>query len=279
MKGLLHMTRHILTAALSLLLAVPVAHAKPKKKKTTYAKLKVEDVAPELAGIKFGRDETAAMKWVTRRFQHHYDPTIARSQGVDKQRWIDKVSRDAQAAQKAAIDYKGGKTGFETSIVGKDFGRVKGERMIIAKVGKTRHYLLFYEGLLWRYAVTLASTGTFNARVAELATKIGPPALQRSTPRPFAGWLFKTLRVELRDERIMYNGDALVITHRKLASSIAKAFKKAGGRAAAKTGAEGLGDVLAEPEEGDADTSAADKELEEYERKRGKKKKKKKKKR
>jgi len=271
------MTRTFMHTALAfglgLCLTVPSAQAKSKKK-AKYERIRLQNLDARFQGLKLGGDEKAAMLWVQMRFQHHYDPKIAKATGVDKQRWKDKVVQDAKAAQKAAVDYKGGKHGFEASIIANDFGRVPGERLIVAKVGQVKHYLMFYEGKLWRYAVSVKAKRSFKERVAEYTNKVGKPVVERSTPRSFAGWIFKEVRVELRDQRVMYNGDTLILTHRGIGSKVAKLAKKHA--KTKKSDTAGLDDVLAKPDESDPDTSAADKELKEYNKKYGKKKKKKK---
>lgn len=241
---------------------------KVKKAVKRSQKLRVANLESTMDGLKFGSDEAAALKWARLRLQHHYDPRLAKASGVEKQRWTEQIEKELEAIAAGVIEYKSGKTRVAMSIVGKDFGRVPGERLMTVKVGTKKHYLLFdTQKRLWRYATSVSAAKTFKERVVQYSGRIGAPSVQTTTPRAFAGWLFKTLRVELRDERTMYGGDALVVSHRALASTMGK-LAKAQGSTQKKDATKGLEDVIDKDADKAADTSEADKELKEHERKK-----------
>jgi hypothetical protein len=85
------------------------------------------------------------------------------------------VIEDAAAFKSSWIEFTGQNTGYNVSVVSREFAHQAGEAMAVQHLGKVTDYYFFRNGALWRLVTTDASKQPFVQLLTQLNKVYGDP--------------------------------------------------------------------------------------------------------
>ena len=151
----------------------PAAFAKGKKKapKKPAPKKPEPKLAPpnaeqkkalgELMGaFSFGMDKDQIVAALTKQIDDRYAEQITATSDVMTQDKLRKEkAKEIAAIKKSYVEFKGGKTGWDVSLIDQEFAHNTGESMLVywenAGGKNQRRFFFFYEGKLWKMFVAI----------------------------------------------------------------------------------------------------------------------------
>lgn len=151
----------------------PAAFAKGKKKapKKPAPKKPEPKLAPpnaeqkkalgELMGaFSFGMDKDAIVAALTKQIDDRYAEQITATSDVMTQDKLRKEkAKEIATIKKSYVEFKGGKTGWDVSLIDQEFAHNTGESMLVywenAGGKNQRRFFFFYEGKLWKMFVAI----------------------------------------------------------------------------------------------------------------------------
>jgi hypothetical protein len=159
--------RGLVCAVLALSMSAP-ALAKSKKG-GGHAKLAAPNARAigELAGkFKWGMSHEDVVKIVTEQVHGKYVELVKKEQDVYKQDQLRQAERDeVQKVRDSYVQFDGQKTGWDVSIVDKEFAQRNSESMLVMWEKDQRRFLFFYNGQLYKQYIA------FNAEHPVFAGK------------------------------------------------------------------------------------------------------------
>lgn len=155
----------IVGAALLGLTGVGVADAKGRKKRRKRAavsKVNAKALGQLMGRFKFGMTKGQVLKVLSREINERYAEKIKEATDIYTQDKLRKQKRaEIRRIKKSFIAFKGKKTGWDVSIIDKEFAHNTGESMMVywENVGgkDQRRFFFFHEGRLWKMFIALNS--------------------------------------------------------------------------------------------------------------------------
>jgi hypothetical protein len=201
---------------------------------------------PGLEKCPFGQGVDAVTAWVRGRLEAVYAPRIAGAlDRAEKDRLKAAIEADLTRFRQAEAKFDGTRTGYEVSVIDREFVAGAGESLFVYQEGNARNYLFLTDGKLWKVGVLLAPDVDFETRVRDLGKKLGLRATSFDNALGRAEWLGEALRVSLLFHRQVYQADLLTVSSVPLLASVDTRRKEAREKAAAQEPTEdGLKGVL-----------------------------------
>lgn len=111
----------------------------------------------ELAGkYKWGMSHEEVMGVIDKEITAKFDPRIREAQEAEKQDLVRKEMKDQMAeVRKSYIIFNGQKTGWDVSIVDREYGHKNGESMLVIWEAQQRRFLFFWNDKLYKQFIAL----------------------------------------------------------------------------------------------------------------------------
>ncbi len=112
-----------------------------------------------------------------------------------------RLESDAKAFREGLVAFQGQRTGYNISVIDRDFAHDAGESMAVISVEKSHDYFFFQGGRLWKLVTTDASKQSFSALLVALTAALGAPAAieyadAKKTEPVSARWVSDAFTVE-----------------------------------------------------------------------------------
>jgi hypothetical protein len=200
-----------------------------------------------LSGIEFGTTRVEARDKVAARIQERYRGLIMAEKGaVEKDALRKRVETEVAALNDNLVDFDGRPTGFDATVVGRDFAQKADETMFFLARGKDRAYLFFSQDKLWRVVYVLDGSEDYQGVRDGLEKLYGQPAkAAKGAPANAAvAWKGAGCTFTLRDERKLFNAYALTWEGTAEATTVAQHRKAKGASVETPTGSSGFEDSV-----------------------------------
>ena len=146
---------------------------------TAYAageKLDPGKFAKRLSGVPFQKDLKALLVYMQSALDREYRVPIREAKDPhQRDRLRAEIGLRLQQLKDSYVEFKGQKTGYNVSIVSREFAHNTGESMVVLAVGHDHDYFFFLKGKLWKHLTSLETTKPFSEFLLELTRVYGPP--------------------------------------------------------------------------------------------------------
>jgi hypothetical protein len=180
------MQNRTLLLGLSLLLTLPgLALAKKKAGGATATAAQARSMA-ELGGkFKWGMSHEEVWKTLEDTVHARYKELIEKEKDINKQDDLRKNEiQDVQKAKSSLVTFEGKKSGWDVSIIDKEFSQKNGESMIVMWEKDQRRFLFFWNGKLYKQFIAFDAEHpvfkgkTFDDFVKILQGRYGQPEMK-----------------------------------------------------------------------------------------------------
>lgn len=135
----------------TLLLASFGAEAAKKKKKKTEEIPTSDKIAEQMGDLKWGMDKDDVFKLKKKEIEASYKPQFMKIAGaIEEDRLRTRMLDDLRKLKSSYVEFDGQNTGWEVSMIGREFTHNNAEGLMMAKMEKYDEYLFFIRGKLWK---------------------------------------------------------------------------------------------------------------------------------
>jgi len=132
--------------------AAPAFAAKGKKKTKPDEKIPMSTgIADQMGSLKWGMSPEEVIKLKKKEIEDYFKPLLQKAGGaIEEDNLRTKMLADIRKVSDSYVKFDGQNTGWEVSMLGKEFTHNNGEALIQAKSEKYDEYLFFIENHLWK---------------------------------------------------------------------------------------------------------------------------------
>lgn len=208
------------TLVLSLLLVAPLTSSAQSQ-----SSLHPSQYDKRFGDLPFGQDLDELMKYIEADTTNRYNERIVQTPDQHERDRLKAESRmRVQAVRDSYVEFTGQKTGYNVSVIAKDFAHSTGEAMLVSPVDRSHDHYFFAQGKVWKLLIT-DSRQRFPVLLVNLTQLYGAPESVRyrdpdTKTAPFsARWQDDALVFEV-EERPDYGTVTLRWMQREVADRI-----------------------------------------------------------
>lgn len=208
-------------------------------------KLSPSIIDPCFENVAFGEARTKTIEHSAARVRTEYGALMmAEKSATEKDALKARMETDVVELGRNTTDFTGGASGFDASPVAADFAKHADEGVFEVPKGTDRVYFFYSQDQLWKIAWVLDAKQPFEDVAKHAQEVYGKGAVSKVDPK-LTTWESKAMRVELIDQRPVFNAYVLRWTSKELAPKV-DAYRKQKGAIVASPAAVDLGedDVL-----------------------------------
>lgn len=125
-------------------------------------------------GLTFGSTREKVLEVLEQRIRDRYGALLRRTLDIrERDRLTREMQREIEEVRASRVVFPEGESTWSVSILKDDYE--PGQEMILVREGPARYYLLFHEGLLYKW-IALPEDPSREAAMASLEQAFGPPA-------------------------------------------------------------------------------------------------------
>jgi hypothetical protein len=182
----------------ALALAVPAAHAAPKKKKAAPDKVPLSaEISKSMGDLKWGMGKDELLKKLIDKVKEHYRPLVAKARDASEEDSLrGRAADEIKAMRDSFVEFRGTSTGWDVSFLRGEFTHGNDESMLVMRDENSQNFYFFFGGKLWKwykaFDAEVFSSGGFSGFAGAVQRRFGEAKDGRGELSPGSGerhWL------------------------------------------------------------------------------------------